>query len=72
MSTHEGSGWGLIEVIGPVYGDTAFRVERKIKTWLKMIIGTIPGTTENWATSSLEVGSLRELKARSGIETDLF
>jgi hypothetical protein len=30
------------------------------------------GTTENWATTSMEVQSLAELKARTGIETDLF
>jgi len=40
--------------------------------WLKKEIGLIKGTTENWATTSMEVQSLAELKARSGIETDLF
>jgi Resolvase, N terminal domain len=32
----------------------------------------VPATHENWFTASLEVQSLAELKARSGVETDLF
>ena len=29
-------------------------------------------TTENWSTTKMDVQSLAELKARSGIDTDLF
>jgi hypothetical protein len=32
----------------------------------------VPGTHENWFTARMEVQSLAELKARSGVETDLF
>jgi len=39
---------------------------------LKKEIGLVKGTTENWSTTSMEVQSLAELKARSGIKTDLF
>ena len=35
-------------------------------------VGTVKGTTENWMTAAMEVRSLAELKARSGIETVLF
>ena len=46
--------------------------EKAIKKWLKKEIGLMEGTTENWSTTKMEVQSLAELKARSGIETDLF
>jgi hypothetical protein len=32
----------------------------------------VPGTQKNWFTARLEVQSLAELKARSGVETELF
>ena len=46
--------------------------EKAFKRWLKKEIGVMEGTTENWSTTKMEVQSLAELKARSGIETDLF
>ena len=46
--------------------------ENTFKKWLKKEIGLMEGTTENWSTTKMEVQSLAELKARSGIETDLF
>lgn len=72
IKTHQGRGWNLIETVGPIYGDTAYKTERTLKDWLKTEIGTVQGTTENWETSRMEVRSLADLKARSGIETDLF
>ena len=72
IKTHQGRGWNLIETVGPIYGDIAFQTERNFKEWLKQEIGTVKGTTENWVTSSMEIRSLAELKAKSGVETHLF
>ena len=69
---HRGRGWNLIETVGPIYGDKVLQTERTVKRWLKKEIGTVKGTTENWTTSAMEVRSLADLKARSGVETDLF
>ena len=55
-----------------MYGDKVLKTERTLKQWLKEQIGTVTGTTENWTTAAMEVRSLSELKARSGIETELF
>ena len=72
IKTHQGRGWNLMETVGPIYGDIAYKTERTFKDWLKKEIGTVKGTTENWVTSVMEVRSLADLKARSGVETDLF
>ena len=40
--------------------------------WLRNEVGLVPGTHENWFTSKLEVRSLAELKAKSGVDTGLF
>ena len=45
---------------------------KAFKKWLKVDLGLMEGTTENWISTKMEVQSLAELKARSGIETDLF
>ena len=47
-------------------------LRRSFKKWIKKEIGLMEGTTENWSTTKMEVQSLAELMARSGIETDLF
>ena len=70
--THERNGWTLLEHTEPASGQKVFDTEKAIKKWLKKEIGLMDGTTENWSTSKMEVHSLAELKARSGIETDLF
>ena len=72
MKTHERNGWTLLEHIGPAPGDVVYSTELVLKRWLRKNIGIMEGTTENWATTSIEVQSLADLKARSGIETDLF
>jgi len=72
IKKHERYGWILIDIVGPAIGQNVFNTEKSFKRWLKKEIGVIEGTTENWATTSMEVQSLAELKARSGIETDLF
>jgi len=73
MKTHERNGWNLIEHTSvPANGQKVLDTERAFKQWLKKEIGLIKGTTENWSTTLMEVQSLAELKARSGIETDLF
>ena len=53
-------------------GDQILQTETMLKRWLRKEIGTIEGTSENWVTSTMEVCSLADLKARSGVETDLF
>jgi len=72
MKTHERNGWTLLEHAQPASGQKVVDTEQAFKQWLKKNIGVVKGTTENWATTSMEVQSLAELKARSGIETDLF
>ena len=70
--THERNGWTLVVHTEPASGQKVLDTENAFKKWLKKEIGLIKGTTENWSTTSMEVQSLAELKARSGIETDLF
>ena len=72
LQVHERNGWVLLEHTKPAQGQKVLAVETALKKWLKKNIGAMEGTTENWATTSMEVLSLAELKARSGIETDLF
>ena len=72
MKTHERNGWTLLEHTEPALGKKVQETELLFKKWLKKEIGLIEGTTENLSTTSMEVHSLAELKARSGIETDLF
>lgn len=69
---HQRFGWSLVEVVGPCSGELVLNAENELKKWLKKEVGLIKGTTENWHSSSLEVGSLAELKKVSGIITDLF
>jgi len=73
MTVHENNGWNLIEhTTEPALGQKVLDIETAFKKWLKKEIGLMEGTTENWSTTKMEVHSLAELKARSGIETDLF
>ena len=73
LRTHEGNGWSLVEhTTVPSKGQKVLDTENAFKKWLKNEIGLMEGTTENWSTAKMEVQSLAELKARSGIETDLF
>jgi hypothetical protein len=73
LRTHERNGWALLEhTIERASGKKVQETEALFKKWLKEEIGVMEGTTENWSTTAMEVQSLAELKARSGIETDLF
>ena len=72
MSQHRKNGWGIIDQVGPCPGRIILDTETSIKRWLQTNVGIIKGTYENWSTTKMEVQSLAELKARSGIETDLF
>jgi len=69
---HGSKGWILLDHAGPRCGREILDLETTFKQWLKTSVGVVKGTTENWATTSMEVQSLAELKAKSGIETDLF
>lgn len=64
---HQRNEWILIEVAGPKNGKLVAETETVFKQWLKKEIEVIEGTTENWATTSMEVRSLAELKRRSGL-----
>jgi len=64
--------WDELELVGPYPGDQVLTLEKKLKRWLRREVGLVPGTRENWFTARMEVQSLAELKARSGVETDLF
>ena len=73
MQSHARNGWNLIEhTTEPALGQKVLDTENAFKKWLRTEIGLMDGTTENWSTTKMEVQSLAELKARSGIETDLF
>ena len=72
LRTHERNGWVLLEHTEPASGQKVLDTENAFKKWLRKDIGLMDGTTENWSTTKMEVQSLAELKARSGIETDLF
>jgi hypothetical protein len=72
LKTHRRNGWDLLDHTEPASGQKVLDTENAFKKWLKKEIGLMEGTTENWSTTSMEVQSLAELKARSGIETDLF
>ena len=69
---HEKNGWTLLDKAGPQSGRIVAYTETTLKKWLRKEIGVMERTTENWSTTKMEVQSLAELKARSGIETDLF
>ena len=53
-------------------GEQVLATERNLKHWLRREVGLVPGTREYWFTASQEEQTLAELKARSGVETDLF
>ena len=73
LRTHERNGWSIVEHTPvPSKGQKVLDTEKAFKKWLKKEIGLMEGTTENWSTTKMEVQSLAELKAKSGIETDLF
>ena len=72
LQAHSQKGWSKVEVVGPANGKLVFETEKALKQWLKAEVGLVPGTHENWFTSKLEVRSLAELKAKSGVETELF
>jgi len=72
LRTHSSNGWSVIEVVGPFSGAEVLETETKLKRWIKRKVGAIPGTSENWSTTSVEVRSLAELKRISEVVTDLF
>ena len=69
---HKASGWKKIESVGPFTGKQVLNTETQIKRWLKLEIGLIKGTTENWSMKNLKVQSLSALKNKSKINTDIF
>jgi hypothetical protein len=71
IKKHLNNGWNELEIFGPLPGQEALAIEGKIKAWLKKNVGLIPGKTENWPTSMLEVRRLAELIARSSLKTEL-
>ena len=72
LQTHSRSGWSVVEIVGPADGELVVSTEKQFKRWLKQTVGLVPNTEENWFTSKLEVRSLAELKAKSGVQTELF
>ena len=72
LKNHKRNGWKELEVIGPIEGSIVQKTERDLKKWLKVHIGCIPNTQENWSMSKMKINSLAELRAKSGIETSIF
>lgn len=69
---HQGKGWEVLDVIGPVPGKLALDTETRLKRWLSKRIGLVDGTRENWKTTNLTVQSLKDLKTKSGVITIIF
>ena len=72
IKVHELEGWETIEITGPHDGYKVYETEKQLKEWLRKKIGLIEGTHENWYQSRLKVHSLKELKEKSGIKTNIF
>lgn len=72
VKQHEQNGWRLNDNVGPFNGRKVLDTETLFKRWIKKELGLISGTTENWNTTSLEVYSLKDLKDKSNIRTELF
>lgn len=73
IETHQRNGWDLLDWTKETSpGKIVLDTEKLFKRWLKEKVGLIQGTTENWFTNTMEVKTLAELKAKSGIATDLF
>ena len=64
--------WIELDSTGPHSGIDVENTEKKLKNWLKLKIGTMPNTFENWSTIKLKVKSLNELKKISCIKTNIF
>jgi hypothetical protein len=67
VKQHEKYGWTLTDHIGPACGRDVQKIESMLKKWLRSSIGVVEGTHENWPTITMEVSSLNDLRARSGI-----
>lgn len=72
LKKHEKNGWILIEYVGPFPGKEVLAAETELKRWLRLEIGVIQGTSENWESHLFQVNSLYELKQKTGIETHIF
>lgn len=66
LAHHRRNGWNLVELTPAGDGYAVRDLETRIKRWLAETIGVLPGTTENWSSANLEVGSLLELMDRAG------
>lgn len=71
VKQHEKNGWTLIDWRGPSSGRDVQKLESSLKKWLRAYIGLVDGTRENWTTVAMEVVSLADLGARSGIAIEL-
>jgi hypothetical protein len=72
VQTHEKYGWSLIESSNQSIGHDVQKTETFVKQWLRQNVEIVPGTSESWFTSSMEIASLKELKNRGNIETEVF
>jgi len=68
LATHQGNGFTLIELRGPINGYKAKEIEAAIKLWIKNRNIVIKGTQENWRTDDMYVSSLFDLGQRAGLD----
>jgi hypothetical protein len=68
LATHQGNGFALIELRGPIDGYKAKEIEFAIKLWIKSKNMVIKGTQENWRTDDMCVSSLFDLGQRAGLD----
>ncbi len=47
-------------------------LDKKLERWPQKKVGLVPRPQENWFMAKLELQSLAELLARSGLETELL
>jgi hypothetical protein len=67
LSTHGRVGWREVDIIGPHAGQKIFSLERSFKQYLRINNLLVPGTRENWYTSSFHVASISELAVKCAI-----
>ena len=64
LKAHARNGWELVgEWIGPMDGQVALDREKAMKRTIREQFDAVPGTTENWLTTSFEASSIADVEA---------
>lgn len=68
FARHRQFKWQIVQLIGIIDGSLAYEIEFTIKQWLKQNKYPIPGTTETWLKTDLQVHSILDLALRAGLD----